>query len=184
MEVLERQILQLTLDPVDPQTVGQRRIDIEGFLGDLDLFFNREMVQGSHVVGAVSELDQDDADIPGHRKDHLPEVLCLFLLAASEIDLAEFGHPIDQGGDLIAKDAPHLVHGRQGVFHRIVEEAPHDARDIQLQLGNDVGDGQGMNEVRLSRKALLPGVDSRREIVGPADQVEVGRGVIGLDLLN
>ena len=45
------------------------------------LALRRQVVERPHVVRAVGELDQDDADVARHREDHLAEVLGLLLLA-------------------------------------------------------------------------------------------------------
>jgi hypothetical protein len=45
-------------------------------------------------VQPVGELDQQDADVAGHRHDHLADVLGLFLLPAVERDRVELGEAV------------------------------------------------------------------------------------------
>ncbi len=51
----------------------------------------------------VGELDEDDADVLGHRDEHLAQVLALLLGQRLELDLAELGHPVDEIGHLVAE---------------------------------------------------------------------------------
>jgi len=50
------QVLQLPLDLLDPEPVGQGRIDVEGLLGGAPLLPLGHDRQGAHVVQAVREL--------------------------------------------------------------------------------------------------------------------------------
>ena len=96
VQVAQRVVLELALDPVDAEPVRERRVDVERLLRDVALPLRRQVLQRPHVVGAVGELDQDDADVARHREDHLAEVLRLLLLAAGEVDLADLGDAVDQ----------------------------------------------------------------------------------------
>ena len=81
LEVLERQLFELVLDLAHAEAVGDRGVDVEGFLGDLDSALFREVVQRPHVMETVGELDEDDANVIHHRQQHLAEVLGLPLFA-------------------------------------------------------------------------------------------------------
>ena len=52
LEEAEAEVLQLGLDPVQPQPVGQGRIDVLGLLGDEPLLDRLHVLQGAHVVAA------------------------------------------------------------------------------------------------------------------------------------
>ena len=84
MERLEREVLELPLHLVDPEPVRERRVHLERLAGLLHLLLLAEVLDRAQVVEPVGELDQDDADVLGHRHDHLPVVLRLGLLAALE----------------------------------------------------------------------------------------------------
>ena len=83
LEGLEREVLELPLDLPDAEALGERRVDLEGLARDPELLLRREGGEGAHVVQAVGELDEDDADVLGHRQEHLPDVLGLLLLVAT-----------------------------------------------------------------------------------------------------
>ena len=63
LEVLQRQVLQLRLDLVEPEPVGERREQLLRFGGDAELLLGRHGAQRPHVVETVGELDQDDAHV-------------------------------------------------------------------------------------------------------------------------
>ena len=81
MQRREREVLELPLDRVDAEPVRDRRVDLEGLLGLLDLLLLGYRADRAHVVQAVGELDQDDPDVRGHRDHHLAVVLGLRLVA-------------------------------------------------------------------------------------------------------
>ena len=98
LEVLERQLLELVLDLAHAEAVGDRRVDVARLLRDLDPALLRQVVQRPHVVQAVGELDQDDADVVDHRQQHLAEVLRLPLLARRELDRRRAWSPLRRRG--------------------------------------------------------------------------------------
>ena len=157
------------------------RVDVESLLRYLDLLLRRQVTERAHVVRAIGELDENDADVAGHGEDHLAEVLGLLLLARGEIDLADLGHAVDERGDLGSEDLLDLLDARQGVLHGVVEQAGGDRGNVELELGDDARDLERMGQIGLAGHALLSAVDLRRELVGAGDRVGVGDGVVGLD---
>ena len=67
------------------------------------------MIERAHVVQAVGQLDQHDANVVRHRDDHLAEILGLLFLAALERDLRDLGHAVNQLRDLGAEVRLHLA---------------------------------------------------------------------------
>ena len=88
MEGLEGEVLELPLDLVNAEPVGERRVHLERLPGLLQLLLLAQVLDRPHVVEAIGELDDDDLGILGHRDDHLAVVLGLRLLAALERDPA------------------------------------------------------------------------------------------------
>ena len=61
--IFERQILQLTLDRIQPQTMSQRSKQIDRLAGDLHLFVWRHTAQCTHIVQTVRNLNQNHPNI-------------------------------------------------------------------------------------------------------------------------
>ena len=77
LEVAKRQVLQLAADFSHPEPVRDGRIDFEGLLRDALLALALRYAERTHVVQAVRQLDDDDADVVDHRQQHLAEALGL-----------------------------------------------------------------------------------------------------------
>ena len=157
-----------------PEPVGDRRVDVERLLGDLDAPLLRQVLERPHVVQPVGELDQDDADVVHHRQQHLAEVLGLALLARRERNGADLGDALDDVGDFGAEELGDALGRGQRVLDDVVQQAGGDGHDVELHVGQDVGDLERMDQVRLAGMADLPLVLERREDVRPPQQLEVG----------
>ena len=82
----EGEVLELPLDRRDAQAIRERRVDVHG-LTRLELAaVGREGRQGTHVVQAVGELDDDDADVLAHGEEHLAEVPRLLGIHRAHLD--------------------------------------------------------------------------------------------------
>ena len=103
MQRLEGEVLELPLDRVDTEAVGDRRVDVERLARLVDLLLLGHRVDRAHVVQAIGELDQDDPDVRGHRDHHLAVVLSLRLVAGLERQAGQLRDAVDQAGDLLAE---------------------------------------------------------------------------------
>ena len=99
IEHAERQILEFLAHFLHAHAAGERRIDVEGFLGDAAARGRQHEFEGAHVVQAVGELDQQHADILGDRQQQLAQVLRLFGLARDQFQAFQLGQSIDQRAD-------------------------------------------------------------------------------------
>ena len=142
MEDLEREVLELPLERVDPEPVGERRVDLERLLRLLHLLLLAEVLDRAHVVQAVGELDQDHAHVLRHRHDHLPVVLGLGLLAALERDPAQLRDALDELGDLGAELRADLLELTVGVLDDVVQERGGDRLLVEVQLRADLRDAR------------------------------------------
>jgi len=80
-----------------------RGVDVERFASNLLLTISLKMLKRPHVVQAVSEFDEDDADVVHHRQHHLAKVLGLGFFGGREIDFADLRHAFDNVGNLLAE---------------------------------------------------------------------------------
>jgi hypothetical protein len=183
IQVLEAEIVELPLDLPDAEPVGQRRIDLARLASDGLRAGGIERGEGSHVVEAVGQLDQDDAEVLRHGEEHLPEVLGLLLLRAVEVEPADLGHAVDQRGHFLAEPALDRGEVAIGVLDDVMEEGGLDQRLVHAGAEEVDQDGRGRDRVRdegLARAPLLHAVRAGGEVVGLAD----GRFVVGPSCLG
>ena len=64
-----------------------RHIDIHRFAGNSTFFLGGHHTQRTHIVQAISELHENDADIARHCQQHFAEILRLCLNLALEFNL-------------------------------------------------------------------------------------------------
>ena len=182
MECLEREVLELPLERVDPEPVCERRVDLERLACLLRLLRPRLVLDRPHVVEAVGELDQDDADVLRHRHDHLAVVLRLGLLAALEADPGQLRDAFDELRDLGAELRLDLLQVRARVLDDVVQERRRDRLLVQVQLRADAGDAQRVVDELLAGPACLALVGSLGEVERAAKEVSVDLRVVRLDL--
>ena len=156
-----------------PSRLAIGRVDVERLLGDLDAPLLRQVVERPHVVKAIGELDQDDPDVVDHRQEHLAEVLGLALLARGERDRANLGDAFDDVRDLRAEELGDTLGGGQRVLDDVVEQTGGDRDHVELHVGQEVGNFERVNQIRLPRMADLSLVLERGEDVRPPEQLEV-----------
>src|SRR5882724_4602470 len=184
VERAEGQVLELGLHLGHAQPMRQGRVDVECLLGDLLAPVGRQVVERAHVVEPVGELDHEHAEVARHRDEHLPEVLGLTLLARGEGQLADLGDAVDELRDLAAELALEVGLGRGGVLQDVVEQAGGHGGDVHLEVDEEVGDLEGMAEVRLAGGALLPLVRGGRKPIGASEDVEISARLVFRNLLD
>ena len=184
LDVLERQLLELVLDAAHAEAVGDRRVDVERLLRDAHAFVVGHVLQRAHVVQAIGELDEDDADVVDHRQQHLAEVLRLALLGRRERDGADLGHALDDVRDVLAELLADFLRRGERVLDHVVQQPGGNADRVEFHFGQDVGDFQRVHEVRLAGMADLSLVLQGRKYVGPAQQFEVGVRAVAADFVE
>ena len=147
LQVVQAEVLQGGLEPVDSHPAGKGRIDVDGFPGDFLLFFRRMEPEGLHVVEAVGEFDDDDTDIGGHGENHLAHVFRLLFLTGAELHLADLGHPVHDVCRFLSEKALHFGEFRGRVLDGIVKKAGCDTDHVHFHLGEDVCDFEGVGEI-------------------------------------
>ena len=150
--------------------MGQRRIDVQGFLGNGLALVRRQGVQGFHIVQAVGQFNQHYPDVLGHRHQHFAEAFGVEAvgvfrgMSAVGVDAGQaviihpgqFGNAVHQFGYFRPEPAAQVGHGDAAILDNIVEQRPADGMAVQVQVGQKGGGGQGMGNVRLAGLAVLP----------------------------
>ncbi|MNC14120.1 hypothetical protein D3C75_618860 [compost metagenome] len=178
---LEAEILELGEHAVHAEAVGDRCVDLQGFLGDAPALLAGQHLEGAHVVQAVGELDQDHADVAGHGHGHLLEVFRLRLGLGLEVHLGQLADPVDQFGDGLAELRAEGILGDAGVLDDVVQHGGHQALMVHVHVGEDAGDGQRMGDVGFAAAPALAVVGLLGVVVGAADQIDLIRGEVAAE---
>jgi hypothetical protein len=184
VEFGEGEILEFVLDRVHADAFGKRRVDIHRFHRDAPALFRLgDVVEGPHVVQAIRQLDDENAQVVRHREQQLAEVLRLArpLRRAHVLEHGEFGDAVDELGDLGTELAVDLVESGNGVLDGVVQQGRRDGGGIEPHVGDDAGDLKRMGEIRRAAGALLGTVGLERKAVGAGEQVGVSVGVVAPD---
>jgi hypothetical protein len=164
--------------------MGERRIDFQGFTRDLLTLLGIEVLEGAHVVEAVGELDDDDADVADHGEEHLADIFGLVVFAIGKLDLVEFGDAFNDVGDLFAEALLDLFGGDVGILYRVVQQAGGDGGGVHFEISEDQADLQRVDDVGFARGALLPFVLLQTEMPCLANDFEIVGGPVFVDFLE
>ena len=174
---LEGSVLELPLDGVHSQAVGERRVDLQGLLGLAGGVLRGDVLPGAGVVEPVAELDDQDADVLGHRDDHLAHRLGLGGLTV--LELVELGDAVDEQRDLVTEVGAQAVEGVVGVLHGVVQDGGGQGLGRHAELGQDRGHRHRVSDVGLPGLAPLAGMGLLSDLVGAHDEARVRFGVVG-----
>ena len=183
--IAKTEVLQFGLHLVEAQAVGQRRIDIERLSCYLILLVGRLRGQRAHIVQAVADLDEDDADVVVHREEQLLEVFCLSRSLVAEDATRDLGQSVHNLCDLRSEDVLDVLHRVVGILHDVVEQGRADARGSQSDLlAGDLRHGYRVHNIWLARETLHALVRLAREVESLGDDphlLSVARGQVGVE---
>ena len=146
------------------------------------LLVARHVAERPHVVQPVGELDDQDADVAGHRDDHLADGLRLG--GGTVLDLVQLGDAVDEGRDVLAELAAQLVQRVGGVLDGVVQQRGADRLGVHAEFGEDRGHRERVGDVRVARLALLVLVPVRGHLVGTFHRPHVRLRVVRADGLD
>ncbi len=152
---LEGQIFQFDLQITHAQTGRDGRVDVEGFTRDAALLVGTHRAQGTHVVQTIGELDQDDADILGHRQHHLLKIFRLGLGLGFKLQMGQFGDAIDNIGHRSAKLPFDAGVVDFGIFDHVMQHGRHQALMVHVHAGQNIGNRQWVSHIGLATLASL-----------------------------
>ncbi len=133
---------------------------------------------------SVGELDQEDANVLGHRKDQLAEVFRLLRLVRLQLDPRQFGDAVDEAADIRAEQLFDVVERRDGVLDRVVQEPGDDRGGVELHLGEEPGDLDRVRKIGVARGAQLGAMRLHRIDIGAIERALVRFGIVGFDQLD
>ncbi len=181
---LEGQLLELLAQGLHAHAAGQRGVDLERLLGHAPPALRLHVLERAHVVQAVRQLDQQHADVARDGDQQLAEVLRLLGFLGDEVEPLDLGEALDQRADLLAELLVDLGARDVGVLDHVMQQGGGDGGVVELELGQDGRDLEGMGEERIAGGALLVAVRLHGVDVGAVEQRLVGAGVVFLDPLD
>ena len=156
------------------ETVGERRVDIHGFLGDALLLVGLLKVQSAHVVQPVGQLDHGNAYVVRHGEYHFADVFRLRLFLGVEGHHVDLGHAVHDVGHLFSEQLVELVDGGIRILHGIVQKSGGHGMLVKAHLGQRKRHGGGMQDIRISRQTQLSRMGGRGIVICTAHHGHVG----------
>ena len=143
--------------------MGERNEYEHSLAEDLVPLVFRHELDCPAVVEPVREFDQHNPDIIIHCQENTLEILRLDAAFLLQVVLAavlvvqhilDLGQTVDQRSDLRAEKISDVFYGVVRILHDIVQKSRHDRLVAQTDvIDHDVGDGNRMNDVRISGTA-------------------------------
>ena len=93
--------------------------------------------------------------------------------------MPDLGDAFDNMRDLFAKLLANVHNRDRGVLDRIVQQPGDNGDRIHLYLRQNAGHFQRMDQVRLTRRPTLPGMNFQRVFVGFLDYFQIVVGPVG-----
>ena len=163
MQRSKGQVFELLLHLLHAEAVGQRCVDVDGLLRDAMLLLERHTGQCAHVVKTVSELDDEDPEVFGHRHEHLAHRGGLLLFAAVKTDAFELRDTVNDRSHVGAEIALDVSNRDLRVFDGIVEKRSDNRDFVETDVGDNLSDRQRMIDVALATPPSLRTVRRRSD---------------------
>ncbi len=112
-------------------------------------------MQGAHVVQAVSELNEKNANVICNREQKLAEVFSLFCFAGDQIQTLDLCQAIDQLADFLAKHAVDFCTSGVGVLNGVMKEGDCNCCVVKLQIREDCCNFEGVGNIWIPRGTSL-----------------------------
>ena len=184
IEFAERQILELVAHLLHAHAAGERSVDFKRLVGGAAPRLGRLVRQRAHIMQAIGELDQQNPNIVGDCQEELAQILGLLGLFGHEFEPLQLGQAFDQEPNLVTEHTVDLCPGGVGVLDRVVQERRRNRGVVELEIGEDRGDFEGMRNVRVAGCPLLPAMRAHGIDISPVEKLFVGLRVVLLDLVD
>jgi len=176
---VDGEILQFLLDRPDTEPVRYRSENLHAFERGISLLLRRLEPDGAHIVQAVRQFDDDDADIVRHRDQHFTNVFGLLFLAGGIRNSSQFGQPVHKGSNFAAEFLFNLLKRNVGILHHIMQQGSHDRFRIHSQLRHNGCDRERMNDIRLAGLTELSGMFFLCQLICHFNAFHIERTVAG-----
>ncbi len=169
----ESQVFQLPLHVRDAETVRQRRVDVQCFLGGALLVRLRHGRQRPHVVEAVAQFYEQDSRVFGHGDEHLAHRRRLRRGPSIERDPLQLGDPVDDLRHYGAEIGLQVGQRQRGVLDGVVQQGGRQCDVVHAEPGQNRRHRQWVRDEGLARTADLALVRPLGRLVRLQDQALV-----------
>ena len=107
------------------------------------------MINRPHIMGSVSQFNQQNTDIFAHRQDQFTEVFGLFIIRL-HFNPCQFGDAIHQPCDFIGKLLLDVFKRDICIFDHIMKQSGDDGGRVKVHIGQDMRDLNRVGEIRLT----------------------------------
>ncbi len=166
LQIEKREVLELPLNGTHTQAVSQRRIDIHGLARLKEAAIFAQRCKRTHVMQAVGQLNDDDADVARHSKKHLAQVERLLLVHAVDFDVSELSYAVYEVGYRLTKDCRDIGKRGLGVLDRVMQKRRAHHIRVEIEFSQNNCHFDRMVDVHLARTTLLLGMLLCRKAVG------------------
>ena len=142
--VAEGKIFKFAAHLAHAETMGERGVDVESLASDGFAAVGLQVLQRTHIVQAVGQLDENHANVGDHGEQHFSHVFGLAVFAVGELDLVDLGDAFDNVRHLIAEVGFDLLRWwrgclrrRRGGGRRLWPWSPSSSRPELQQLQGD-----------------------------------------------
>ena len=150
IEIVEGKVLKLLLYRHDTEAVSDRSVDIHSFKGGITLFVEGAVLESTHIMETVAELDYHNSDVLRHSKKYLADILSLLFLTAEYRDLAEFCNTVNEVSNVLTEALFKVVEGSVCILNNIVKERRTDSVCIHAEFKEDICYCQRMYDISLT----------------------------------
>jgi hypothetical protein len=178
------QLFQFHAQGIDTQAVGNRRVDVQCFPGNTAALVRAHDAQRAHVMQAIGQLHEDNADIAYHGKQHLAEILGLGFCLGFKFNLGQLADTVDQFCNLAAKFGSNLLLDHRCIFNYIMQNGGNNRFMIKAQISKNPGGGNGVIDIGFATQAMLAIMGLGSKQVGPVNLLYLFRLQVGFQQLE
>src|SRR5210317_250965 len=133
---------------------GERDVDRPGLLCNQSLFFRVQGLYGLQVIKSIPELQAKHPDVADSKQDLFAVRLLLEHTAAEQV-VINLGQAINQQAGLFTEHRADVLESCRRILDDIVQNGSVYRGKIHPVPGGQMGNAQGVKEIRFSRLAQL-----------------------------
>ena len=184
IEVVEGEILKLLLYRHDTEAVSDRSVDIHSFKGGITLFVEGAVLESTHIMETVAELDYHNSDVLRHSKKYLADILSLLFLTAEDRYLAQFGDAVNEHGNVLTEAFLEVIKSGWSVLNYVVQEGSADSICVHTELEQYICNSERVYDIVLTGGTLLSLMSLSGEFVSRDYLAQVVLLIVGEYLLD